>query len=87
MISVLQNRGVKVESLVAKVTGGACMFGAVKPMQIGEANVQAAMTALDAAGIRLAAQHVGGTVGRRVFFELATGNITVECIGQPPQTI
>jgi chemotaxis protein CheD len=87
MLSVLQNRGVRADSLVAKIAGGSCMFGAIKPMQIGEANVEATLAALAEANIRVAAQHVGGTVGRRVFFELATGAITVECIGQPAQTI
>jgi chemotaxis protein CheD len=87
MVSVLQGQGVRPGALVAKIAGGACMFGACKSMQIGEANVQAAVEALATAGIRLATQDVGGTIGRRVSFELATGALTVECIGQPSHTI
>jgi chemotaxis protein CheD len=83
MLSVLQNRGAGAEGLVARVAGGACMFGNCKPMQIGEANVQVAVAALATAGIRIVGQHVGGTIGRRVLFNLATGALTVECIGQP----
>jgi chemotaxis protein CheD len=87
MLSTLQSRGANPEWLVAKIAGGACMFGSCKPMQIGDANVQSVIAALDAAGIRIVGQHVGGTVGRRVYFDLSTGALTVECIGQPSQTI
>jgi chemotaxis protein CheD len=87
MISVLQSHGVKAEGLVAKIAGGACMFGNCKSMQIGESNIQVALAALADAGIRVAGQHVGGSLGRRVAFDLSTGNLTVECIGQPAHTI
>ncbi len=87
MLSVLQKHGAKPNGLVAKIAGGACMFGNCKAMQIGEANVRAAVEALSAAGIRIAAQDVGGTVGRRICFDLATGLLAVECIGHPSHTI
>lgn len=87
MVSTLQGAGVRSSGLVAKLAGGACMFGDAKLMQIGEANIQAALSALDAAGIPIIAKEVGGTLGRRVSFDLATGLITVECIGHPSQTI
>ena len=87
MLATLKDHGAKVKGLVAKIAGGACMFGDVKFMQIGEANVQAAMGALAAAGIPLVGQDVGGTIGRRICFDLATGSITVECIGHPSHTI
>ena len=35
----------------------------------------------------LVGQDVGGTIGRRICFDLATGSITVECIGHPSHTI
>jgi chemotaxis receptor (MCP) glutamine deamidase CheD len=56
-------------------------------MQIGEANAQATSNALDSAGIRIAGQDVGGTVGLRICFDLATGDVTVESLGQPQYTI
>ena len=87
MLSTLQSRGANPESLVAKIAGGSCMFGNCKPMQIGDANVQAVVSALEAAGVRIAAQDVGGTVGRRVYFDLSTGSLTVESLGQPSHTI
>lgn len=87
MISVLQSHGAKLDGLVAKIAGGACMFGNNKSMQIGDSNIEVILAALTDAGIQIAGQHTGGTIGRRVGFDLNTGALTVECIGQPVHTI
>jgi chemotaxis protein CheD len=87
MLAVLQGRGIRSDAVIAKLAGGACMFGNCKTMQIGEANVQAAIEALAHAGVRVVAQDVGGTLGRRIGFDLSNGSITVECIGHPSHTI
>lgn len=87
MVSVLHNHGVKSEGLIAKIAGGACMFGNCKTMNIGDTNVEVIIAALQEAGIRITGQHIGGTLGRRVAFDLSSGTLTVECIGQPAQTI
>jgi len=87
MLSTLREHGARLGDLVARMTGGACMFGDGKFMQIGEANIQAATEALAAAGVRIVGKNVGGTVGRRICFDLATGSITVDCIGQASHTI
>jgi chemotaxis protein CheD len=87
MLSVLESHGARVDGLIAKIAGGACMFGNCKSMQIGEANIQAATEVLTARGLRIAARDVGGNIGRRIGFDLATGSLTVECIGQPSRTI
>ena len=39
------------------------------------------------AGIRVAGQDVGGTQGRRVDFDCASGEMTVQCAGQPARTL
>jgi chemotaxis protein CheD len=87
MISTLKEHGVRPGELIAKIAGGACMFGDGKFMQIGDSNVQATQKALEAAGIRIAGQNVGGTLGRRICFDLSTGCVTVECIGHPSHII
>ena len=87
MLSVLKSHGARPEGLVAKIAGGACMFGNCKSMQIGESNIEVTLAALNDAGIRISGQHTGGTLGRRVGFDLSTGALTVECIGQPSHTI
>jgi chemotaxis protein CheD len=87
MISILHGRGANRDKLVAKIAGGACMFGPSKSMHIGSVNVQATIDALDAHGIRLIGRDVGGTVGRRISFDLATGSLTVDRVGHPSLTI
>lgn len=87
MLTTLQGQGAGPSSLIAKIAGGACMFGDGKFMQIGESNIQAALQALSTAGIPIVGKEVGGTLGRRVCFDLASGALTVECIGHPSQTI
>jgi chemotaxis protein CheD len=87
MLSVLQSEGIRPRELTAKVVGGACMFGSNTISRIGESNLQAAMQALDDAGISVAARDAGGNCGRRICFDLATGIITVACVGRPARTI
>jgi chemotaxis protein CheD len=87
MLSVLAGYGATPTGLIAKIAGGACMFGDGKFMQIGDNNARAAQEALAAANVRTVAQHVGGNVGRRIHFDPATGGVVVECFGQPSQTI
>jgi chemotaxis protein CheD len=87
MISVLQREGVLLSELTAKLTGGACMFGDSQFSRIGENNVQAAIEALESAGLGIAARDAGGNSGRRVSFDLATGLLSVACVGRPARTI
>jgi chemotaxis protein CheD len=87
MCSVLESRGVPSRGMVAKIAGGACMFGNSVSMQIGEANVQATVAALQSAGVPLAARDVGGVIGRRIVFDLSSGSLTVESVGGRPRTL
>ena len=88
MVKRLPQKGIPATTLLAKMAGGACMFGkATGPMQVGDNNAQAVTEALKAANIRLVDQHVGGTKGRRVKFDCQTGNMTIEIAGDRPVTI
>lgn len=88
MLSVLKEHGVGPRGLIAKIVGGACMFGGNgKFMDIGRCNERAAVQALEAANIQVAQRDVAGTVGRRICFDLATGVLTVESPGYPSRTI
>jgi len=88
MIATLEHQSVKPRQLVAKIAGGACMFGNnSKIMDIGDSNVRTVMEALDAAGIPLVARETGGNVGRRICFDLSTGLLSIETTGRPTQTI
>jgi chemotaxis protein CheD len=88
MLSVLAEHGMKPRGLIAKIVGGACMFGSGSNlMEIGKSNARAAVEALHAARIPIAGQEIAGSVGRRICFDLATGCITVESPGHPLRTI
>ncbi len=87
MITELSRLGINRAGLVAKLTGGACMFGAGGPMQIGDANIAATREALAAAGIPIVAQDVGGRVGRRITVDCRDGRVTIECVNHPPRII
>jgi chemotaxis protein CheD len=87
MLDLLQTLGTPAHGLLAKLAGGANMFAGSGPMQIGDANVEAVARALQRAGIRPAGQDVGGTKGRRVTFDCASGAMTVQCAGRPERTL
>lgn len=87
MLAVLRQQGLPAHGLTAKLAGGASMFNGSGPLQIGEANAKAVATALKKVGIRVAGQDVGGTRGRRVDFDCASGEMIVQCAGQPPRTL
>lgn len=88
MLAELAERGVPQAGLVAKMAGGACMFGNSNgAMQIGKSNAEALTRALAAANIHLAAQDVGGNRGRKIVFDLETGLVKVEIAGSPTNTL
>lgn len=81
-------RGIRAESLIAKIAGGASMFGGPdSPLQIGAENIRAVSRALAEANVRLATKDVGGTQGRRIAFDCTTGNMRIEIAGAVPRTI
>lgn len=64
------------------------MFGnATGAMLIGERNAEAVVRGLHAASIRIGGQDTGGTKGRRVIFDCATGVMTIAIAGQKEQTL
>ena len=87
MLDLFEKREIKPISLTAKLVGGACMFGAAGPMQIGEVNADTIIRTLDAMHVHIADKDIGGTNGRRICFDCSTGNITIETIGRPSHII
>ncbi len=68
---------------IARIAGGAALFGAMLGSaagQMGERNVRAARAALETAGLRLTAEETGGTAGRSVSLDVATGELTVKSV-------
>ena len=87
MLRQLKQLGTPAHGLTARFVGGANMFGTSGPLQIGDANTKAVLQALRGTGVRVAGQDVGGTKGRRVIVDYASGEMTIECAGQPPRTL
>jgi chemotaxis protein CheD len=81
MLRLLSQAGVLPCSLLAKVAGGSNMFGHQGPLQIGVANSEAVVRALTGAGVRVAAQDIGGYQSRRVSLDCTTGEMTIEMGG------
>ena len=76
--------------LQAKIVGGASMFGQLLPsggINMGERNVQATRRALQAAGIPLVAEDVGGDYGRSVYLDVRTGRVLVRSLKRGDRTL
>ena len=87
MLKLLKELAAPAHGLTARLAGGANMFGGSGPLQIGDANAEAVARALKSVGIRVAGQDIGGTKGRRVAFDCTSGEMIVECAGQPARTL
>jgi chemotaxis protein CheD len=84
MLRLLAADGVPQAGLIAKIAGGANMFGSgATGMQIGEGNVAAITAKLAAENIRIVAKHVGGAKGRRMTVDCESGIVQVEIVGTP----
>lgn len=68
--------------LLAKIAGGAAMFGAASDTGIGARNAKAVMERLKKHEIKLVAHEVGGNKGRRMSLNPQTGDVEVQVIGQ-----
>lgn len=82
MIELLEDAGAKVFGMVAKMAGGANMFSATGPMQVGTENTAAVRELLRDVGISVSGEHLGGKKGRRVTFDPTSGELTVEIVGE-----
>jgi chemotaxis protein CheD len=87
MLTLLEKFGAFPSGMIAKIAGGACMFGNGGPLQIGEANIKATSAALETAGIKIVGRDLGGSSGRRINFDPATGQLSVESVGLPMRVI
>jgi chemotaxis protein CheD len=81
MVDELAKLGADARKLTAKIAGGANMFNADGPFQIGKQNAEAVRAQLSALGIRLAAEHLGGVHGRKVTFWPKCGTYEIEAVG------
>lgn len=87
LVQELVDTGAEVKRLVAKIGGGAAMFGQATAVGLGVRNAEAVRKRLTHHAIRIAADALGGTRGRKMMLDPATGAVQVEIIGQDPEII
>lgn len=73
--------------LSARIAGGANMFAASGARRIGDLNVEAGEALLRELKIPIVGRHCGGTKGRRMTLDVATGVIRIEVVGLDPEEI
>lgn len=70
--------------MTARLVGGASMFAslaAAGSVQMGERNVTAVRAVLGRMGIPVIGELIGGSLGRSVWFDVGTGQLTVRSVG------
>ena len=76
------NRCATSDTLEAKVFGGCNSLYANDIYKVGERNIAIALAVLKAFEIRVVAKHVGGSHGRKIVFNTATGKVRVEILSK-----
>jgi len=87
MVDKLSAEGANQAGLIAKLCGGASMFGTGGPIKIGVQNADAVRALLDEFNITIVGEDIAGPKGRRVTFDGQSGDMIVEIVGQPTVTL
>ena len=91
MIENMKKKGSVKHNIVAKIAGGAQMFGfggdKMDSMRVGEKNVEAVKSNLSKYGIRILAEDTGLNYGRTIIFEPATGKLIIHTVGKSEKVI
>ncbi|HEY5824882.1 MAG TPA: chemotaxis protein CheD [Cyclobacteriaceae bacterium] len=83
LIRSLINRNVNLHNLEAKVFGGCnSLYINNDYFKVGERNVEVAFELLKQFNITLKAQHVGGSVGRKIVFNTETGKVRMQLLSK-----
>lgn len=81
LLAEMLKQNARKETIVAKIVGGASMFGLQNDvLRIGEKNIHATKSALKELGIPIVSEDVGGTVGRTVILHTENGNVEVKSV-------
>jgi chemotaxis protein CheD len=83
LLQLMEADGARVERITARLAGGASMFAALAPpgtVQMGERNLLAARQALQAHGVPVVAEAVGGDFGRTVRLRVGDGRVEVSTV-------
>ncbi len=90
LVQMLDKRGVKKATLVAKIAGGATMFvfsGASDLGSIGERNIKSVKDTLNSLSIPILAEDTGADYGRTIIFDNVSKKLTIRCAGKSDKII
>jgi len=76
LIEKMLRNGSSAKDLIAKVFGGANQMNS--SMNIGARNIEIAKEVLATHGIQIAAENVGGAVGRKLKYNTGTGQVMMK---------
>ena len=77
----MEQLGSKKKDMIAKVFGGASQYDYQnKILNVGERNIQVAQTMLEKLRVRVVANSLGGTQGRKIIFNTFTGQVKMKFI-------
>jgi chemotaxis protein CheD len=83
LLELMHADGARAGRITGRLAGGASMFAALAPpgtLQMGERNLLAARQALQANGVPLVAEAVGGDFGRTVRMRVGDGRVEVSTV-------
>lgn len=86
MLGWFRSQGILERELEAKVFGGSVFYGGSAEASIGAKNAEVALALLEGTGIRVAAADVGGSLGRKIFFDTRTGAVRLKPLGAAAQS-
>ena len=82
MTRQMSSRGIRPREIEVKLFGGAALIGSVRPetaaISMGRQNVTAAMETINDCGLFLKVMDVGGSFGRKIIFDTATGEVLMK---------
>lgn len=90
LVDALRRRGASLRRLEAKLAGGAQMFAGADEkflFNIGQRNAEVARRVLKDLGIRVLAEDAGGTSGRTMILDTATGQVIIRTLGAKVRVI
>ena len=90
LLNQMTRMGAKRTGLVAKIAGGAHMFGKASSndmLKIGERNAAASLAILAQLKIPVRANETGGTHGRTIILDLNDGSLKIRTVGAGEKTV
>lgn len=83
LVDEFEKRGCPKTRIVAKIFGGAHMFSFINTdsvLNVGQKNIDMALTVFKDLGIKIAGQEVGGTFGRTIELNCENGKVLVKTV-------